>query len=337
MSQEEPQFRDLTDEELRSMFLAAASGNTADANHFFGSFKYVHDLFNGNHSAALNQGLSLLTKCRSIDENAYARIHKGTAYYWLGTAAFLVHDYQTATFFYDAAVSEDLRAGNDPVNNSTPALRFIQIEGEQPHQAARPLVMATQARIEEIIDNYNKRPGRPTNVPDFHILQLRERFLRLAVSQGYEGWRSLATVLISFVLEWDYRSALLDLRVGQGTAEPFFIHLFKGCVLFESLLKANPKDPPPRGRSTLIGILQYLHKHLGLPHDIKIGETDFTTILQELNHADNSIPTAVRFAGKIRNTVGHDLGWVVQFDKTQYHLLFQMVAVSCLHSIACLY
>jgi len=43
-------------------------------------------------------------------------------------------------------------------------------------------------------------------------------------------------------IEWDYRSTLIELRPGDGTAEPFFIHLFRGCVLFESLLKANPKD-----------------------------------------------------------------------------------------------
>src|SRR5262249_23315613 len=42
----------------------------------------------------------------------------------------------------------------------------------------------------------------------------------------------------------DHKSGLIEIRVEQGTAEPFFTHLFKGCVLFESLLKANTKNTP---------------------------------------------------------------------------------------------
>jgi hypothetical protein len=61
-----------------------------------------------NYSAALDQGINLLATCKQIDADAYRRIHKGTPFYWLGTAAFLVHDYQTATFLFDAAVSEDI-------------------------------------------------------------------------------------------------------------------------------------------------------------------------------------------------------------------------------------
>jgi hypothetical protein len=72
-------------------------------------------------------------------------------------------------------------------------------------------------------------------------------------------------------IEWDYRSTLIELRPGDGTAEPFFIHLFKGCVLFESLLKANPKDIPPPTRHTLDRVLQYLHSHLSTPANIDIG------------------------------------------------------------------
>jgi hypothetical protein len=197
--------------------------------------------------------------------------------------------------------------------------------------------MSAQARVEEIIDDYNSRPGRPARTPKLNIDYIRDRFLRLAVSPGQERWRSLATAFISFLLEWDYRNMFLDLRVDEGTSEPFYIHLFKGCVLFESLLKANPEDPPPSDRNVLIRVLQYLYHHLGIPHDIRIGETDFNTVLQEISRADNSIPTAIRFTGRIRNTIGHDLGWVVNIDNNQYHLLFRMVAISCLHALACLY
>jgi len=230
-----------------------------------------------------------------------------------------------------------LRAGADPETNSTPALHFIQIEGEQPNQAARGLVKVAQARVEDVINEYNNIPGRPRDVPDLTIADLRALFLRPAVSPGREGWRSLATAFISFFLEWDYRNTLLDLRVGSGTAEPFFIHLFKGCVLFESLMKANPNHQIPANARTLGQVLQSFHSHLGIPHNIRTGSADFPTILLNLQSADGTVQTAVEFTGRIRNSIGHNLGWEVNLDKIQYHRLFRMVAVSCLHAIACLY
>ncbi len=336
MQENQPQFRNMTDQEFKTMFLQAANGGATDANDFFNSFRYAHEVLQGNYSEALNQGRSLLMQCRSIDEGAYERIHKGTPFYWLGIAAFLVQDHERATFFFDAAVSEDLEIGADPANNPTPALRFIVIE-DDPQFLAHSLIKDVQAKVEEVISNYNGRPGRPSGVADITLIEIREKFLRLAVSPGREGWRSLATAFISFFIEWHDRNELLDLRTSAGTVEPFFLHLFKGCVLFESLLKGNPSQALPQSATNLGSVLQSLHSHLGIPHNIRIGGVDFPTILQDLAGADESIQTAIEFTGKIRNTVGHDLGWVVQIDKHQYHKLFRMVTSSCLHSIACLY
>lgn len=337
MSPDKPEMPEVSDRELTTMLRKAAEEGPQSADHFFGSFGYVRELLKGDFSAALDQGISLLLKCQSLDHGAYVAIHKGTPFYWLGTAAFLLHDHQTATFFYDAAVSEDLRAGADPVMNPTPALHFIQIDGAQPNQAARNLVRMAQARVEDVINEYNSMPGRSTSVPELTIHDLREFFLRPAVSPGLERWRSLATTFISFLLEWDYRSTLLDLRADVGTSEPFFIHLFKGCVLFESLLKTNPNHQVPAGVRSLGQVLQLFHSLLGIPHNISIGNTDFPTILHDLGNADNRIQTAIEFAGRIRNTVGHNLGWGVNLDKNQYSRLVRMVATSCLHAIACLY
>lgn len=130
---------------------------------------------------------------------------------------------------------------------------------------------------------------------------------------------------------------MIELRTGGGTVEPFFIHLFKGCVLFESLLKANPKDTPPSTAPTLGLVLQYLSSRLGIPRNVAIGNTDFPAVLSDLSSADDSITTAVQFAGRVRNTVGHNLGWKVALDKSQYDLVARMIASSCLHAIACLY
>lgn len=108
VGEEQSQWRKLDYKELRSVFLQAAAGEAKDADVFFNQFEYFQRLRERNYSAALDQGINLLATCKQIDADAYRRIHKGTPFYWLGTAAFLVHDYQTATFLFDAAVSEDI-------------------------------------------------------------------------------------------------------------------------------------------------------------------------------------------------------------------------------------
>ncbi len=325
----------ITRDELRNQLMQAVS-DPAAANVFFGQFPYVDDLVSGNYSACFDEGCKLLRLCQQIAPEEYRKIHKGTAFYWLGTAAFLKYDYETAVFFYDAAVSEDLRIGADPVTNSTPSLRFIQIEADQPEQAALLLVEETQRRLEIAIGNYNRLPGRPAAVAPLQLGDVRSCFLRRAVLPGGEGLRTLATAFISFLLEWDYLSALTVLRPSEGTTEPFFIHLFKGCLLFESLLRANPKKPPRAGRS-LGEVLQFLSSELGTPHNINIGGIDFPTILASLPTVGDSVLTAVEYAGKVRNTVGHDLGWKAHLDTSSYDSLATKVASACLHAIACLY
>ena len=166
---------------------------------------------------------------------------------------------------------------------------------------------------------------------------VRDRFLRPAVSPQRKEWRSLATTLISFIIEWDYRARVFGLRVAEGTAEPFYIHLFKGCLLLESLLKANPANPIPPDGKTLGVVLQHLYRNLGIRRNLKIGHTDFPTVLADLNGAHDSIETAIQFTGSIRNTLGHDLGWRVPLTKSQYERLLRMIGVSCLHAISTLY
>jgi hypothetical protein len=126
------------------------------------------------------------------------------------------------------------------------------------------------------------------------------------------------------------------LRPTEGTTEPFFLHLFKGCLLFESLLKANPKKLL-KSAENLGQALQQLSLELGIPHNISIGGADFSTILGSLPGSKSSIPSSVEYAGKIRNTVGHHLGWKASLDSKTYDALATRVACACLHAIACLY
>src|SRR6266567_456507 len=139
-----------TPEKLRQLIL-----NSSD---FFHKYQPYLNSPLETPTKVLNAGITFLRQCHQLERAGYERAHKGTPFYWLGTAAFLAHDYQTAVFFFDAAVSEDVRAGADPARSESPALKFLYIRGDQPEQAALSLVQQTQLTIERAVNDYKSRP-----------------------------------------------------------------------------------------------------------------------------------------------------------------------------------
>jgi len=326
----------ISEEELRDAFVRIDQTREA-GDAFFNRFSFVGDLQARNYSAALHGGLAVLRVCKRTSAEVYERIHKGTPYYWLGVAAFMVHDFETAVYYFDAGVSEDLRAGArpEPDAESTPGLRFLQLQGDQPEQAAQQLVQSTELILRNEIDAYNRLTGRQLGAADLSIQDVRHHFLRVAVSEADHRWRTLATSFISYFLEWQHKEVLMTIGPRLGTNEPFFIHLFKGCVLFESLLKANPVRPP--NERTLGRVLQELHSNLGVRHGIPTSSDDLATLLVQLRAADNSIGVAIELSAKLRNTVGHDFGWGTQLTPESYRELARKVGFACLHALSTLY
>ncbi len=165
---------------------------------------------------------------------------------------------------------------------------------------------------------------------------LRERFLLPSISPGGERLRSCSTTLISFCIEWNFRTILFEVVPNNGSAEPFFLHLLKGCVLFESLLKSNPSFPQGQGTSLEI-LLKRLNDPLFIKNDLRLSFKHPASFLLSLDQADDSIQTAIEFSGKVRNALGHNLGWVNLLEKTRYDQLFRLINSACFHAINCLY
>ena len=325
----------ILEENVRQAYLAAANGSVIDGNRFFN--KFFVELLNDPWKIT-SRGQELLNACYDTDANAYSRIHKGAVYYYLGLAAFLFQDYEMAAFYIDGAVSEDVHAGANEINNPSLAIRFVQLDSSAPEN--RDFVLDAQARIDAQIQNYIIRP----NAQAFSLNELRNGFLSPSITPIHANWRTLATTFISFCLEWNYRDMLFNLVPDRGTIEPFFLHLFKGCVLFESLLKENsmrPWNPPDPRRNTLGAALIEFHDLLNINPALgtQIGGPDLQTVIADLQGqgVNEGIETAIRFTGRLRNTVGHNLGWKISLTKIEYQRLFQMVTSSCLHAIACLY
>lgn len=186
---------------------------------------------------AVDAALDFLAERKSANAVQYAADHKGSPFYVLGYAAFASHDYPSASLYFDAAVAADLKyhAGN----HDTSALRFMQLltnTGEP--LLARDIIAAMIRRMERLLDDYNIRLG----AEPITLEELRIRFLRKITTTGDAPQRALVTTLLSFAAEWPYRARQIEL-VEAGSREPFFLHILRGCVLFESLLKAAPGTP----------------------------------------------------------------------------------------------
>jgi hypothetical protein len=161
-----------------------------------------------------------------------------------------------------------------------------------------------------------------------------EHFIKYVLSPQNKKYRSIATAFLSFFLESKHRLRMLDLGARQCTVEPFFLHLFKGCLLFESLIKASPRKYRGDTLEKLLGD-KVLKVKLGIDRVMSTSTRQFVNVLKSL--PSTSIVTDMELVAQMRNTLGHSLSWEVDFNRETYNSLVESAASSCLHTIACLY
>jgi hypothetical protein len=108
-------------------------------------------------------------------------------------------------------------------------------------------------------------------------------------------------------------------------------------------LKENKSSDPwipvsPR-ENTLGKVLEKYSSTLGAKKNLgqNISGPDLPTVLSDLPGADNSILTATRFTARLRNTLGHNLGWDIGLTKSEFFRLFLMVISLCIHVVVKLY
>jgi hypothetical protein len=246
----------------------------------------------------------------------------------MGYAAFASHDYCAASLYFDAAVAEDIK--NFPLDDNKPSFKFMRLDDCGQEMLATRIITEIITDADELTADYNKRVGARKITLD----ELRLSFLRPIIFSPEAHKRTLVTAFISFIAEWKYRAKIIDL-IQQGSREPFFMHLFRGCLLFESLLKAQSKKPVTQG--TLGRILQYdLLAELGLIK-VDVKPTDFNKLIRGLTPTMEMNAT-INCAGKARNTLGHNIVWLTaNLDITTYNLLVKNVAAACLHTVSKLY
>jgi hypothetical protein len=301
--------------------------------YFEAGAPYRHFVDDDKPARAVEEALAYLAARRaSVGDQIYRQDHKGTPFYILGYSAFACHDYTSASLYFDAAAEADLRyhAGN----LDTPALRFIQIlHAAHEDLLASEIIAQIEARTQTLLTEYhNRNLHQPISLSD-----LRSRFFERVLRNGPAHpahHRTLLTAFISFVAEWDYRARQFEL-VPEGSREPFFLHLFRGCVLFESLLKSAPGAPQLR---TIGAALIHYRNPLGLRGQIRTGANNgFNDVVAALT-ANMDIDNAIYSCAQTRNTIGHNLVWsTADLNSQTYDWLVRNIGASCLHVVSKLY
>lgn len=236
----------------------------------------------------------LLKRLRIADPQKFASIHKGTPLYFLSWLAFDLHQFEAALHYLDASVDEDKR--KDPTGwLENPGPQFLLLNA--PAQAARRTVEMLAFRVDLELSRFCN---------SYNITFTRADFLsRFAEPMLRAGTGGIVAAFYAFLLDFDDRAVEVQLRSLPvlGSYQPLFVHLFKGGLLLETLLK---QCFPALANRTLGAIFQHqdFRERLGITVQ-PIGEVPITTLC-----ADASATTpesAFLPTGRLRNTMGHNL------------------------------
>jgi hypothetical protein len=323
----------ISSKEISNILDHIPAGDIKASTEFFSRFRFSQMLVEGNYFDVLVKADELYQLCKSVNEKAFIGIHKGGLFYWMGLASYLIHDFTSAIFYIDAAVSEDIKNDN---SNISPAHLFLQLEGEDKRHFGKNLALDAESKVNKLIQQYNSRLVSSSDKANKLTIDDVRNYLLRPLSQSTDpGKRSLATTFITFFIEFDFRYVQFQMRNEQGTNESLYLHLFKGCLLFESLLKNN-KIHPVKGR-TLKPVSKELSGYLNLPKAFNISEDYLKDVYLKDDIHDDSISNAIITTGRLRNTLGHNIGWPDKMSTPIYLKCFEQIAISCLHAISTLY
>ncbi len=264
----------------------------------------------------------------------YEKVHKGSPFYLLAINSFRIEDFERAVFYMDAAINEDIKNHKDIPN--TPAKLFFRLDSEIRDQAAFFIVCKINDSLKSLFDDVKDEGG-----PIYNINLIVKYLLENSINNKPE-LRTIASSFLSFVMEFETRNRHIMLYSDPvGTGEPFFLHLLKGCVIFESLLvnseiakeivsednrKSKKENRSPRSK-TLKFFLEKKMLYQKLNCEAKpegLNPKSFADLMDNIykikNDSDYSLKT-IKIVWGLRNTIGHSISWT-KLNLKEYNLLY---------------
>ena len=262
----------------------------------------------------------LLIELQKADPSKYREIHKGTAFFFLAWTGFEIGNYEKALFYLDAAISEDSRA--KPLEwLELPAAKLLTFKLEKNHPA-KGISDKMHLSLAAQLTKFNNLSGLPVISPEKFIDQFVIPQLHNPSS------RSVITALYTFLLEFrDLHNELFLRSVTGGSAEPFITHLFKGGLIFESLLKFLYPHKDDGKRCKTLGDIVNKNSDFAkdFPLEIKISAESLREIFDGITGEDAK--NAFNTTAQLRNTTGHNLVWAdvedVLGEPERYRTLFE--------------
>lgn len=272
----------------------------------------------------------LLKKLQIINLGKYNKMHKGTAYYFLYWLAFELKLYEKAIFYLDGAVSEDIRKTIEQARKEHLGQRTMKdkdlIKEYKNVWSKNPIILDLCFReggtaipvrqqiftfLKEQIDRFNNL--NVSNVPKVDISKWGENIVIPLLSEDIKN-RSLFSTFYSFLLSYSDNTNYFKLRsVSKGTIEPFLIHLYKGGLLFETLLKylsskynfsfTNQKGVLCEPKT--LGDFSNNSKFADNYSKFETGAKDWDDVYQDVEK--NDIESIFSTVARTRNFTGHDL------------------------------
>jgi len=331
----------VTTEQLLQDFAALDANNNVEADDLFRRFGPGHPILTSNPTIVvihtiqerLLQYEHILHEIYTADPAKYQQIHKGQIYYLAGWLAYTLKDFEKAIFYEDAALSEDIRAVARTANpnswQTSPAADFLLLNTASPGSASITAVADLVRNLDQYITAFNGRTGARLTVELF-----KTNFLASSISNA--SFRSIISGFFVFIMEYSERTYLIRLRsIGGGSIQSFLVHLFSGCLVFESLLKTQ------YGGAT--GTLSTYLNHTTAKSNLEISGTGYPRPLYlrdmprggyTMQSIISLLPTwrtekyiekIIAISYGIRNTAGHDLSWLDPFNEVIYQELYDSI------------
>ncbi|WP_321421711.1 hypothetical protein [uncultured Methanobacterium sp.] len=298
-------------------------GTKVDSFFEYFRIKYIED-FQLNPLDEIKINKELLKRIKNEFKDKFYKIHKGTPYFFIGWNSFLIKSYESAIFYLDAAIAEDKRNHGKQNTLKSGAALFFNLNSKYDEPFQRYNSSTLEDIIKPELDRFNQIGSNQLSIEDF------KNFVEEMI---FEKYTSTITTLYTFILEKESIIEMIQLRsINGGTIEPMVLHLFKGAVIFETLLKKYhfndlSKKYGSKNVNNMGGILQKLEIKSFYNFNLRFcSETSLKNIFKYAKDNDNeSIETAFHSICRIRNTTGHKLTWEENFSVSNYELIFKQI------------
>ena len=262
----------------------------------------------------------LLKRIKDESETQYNNIHKGTPFFFIGWFSFLLKNYNEAIYYIDAAMNEDKKNHPSDVWPTSGAALFFRLHSIYD----KYFNYFTDTTIHDILEKELKNFSQ--EFENFELSEFKEYFIEelLLDEDLSSGDVAIITTFYTFILEKNDILNMINLRgTNGGTIEPMIMHLFKGSLIFESLLKKYH----PSEALTLGQIFREIGSDYGLKYE---GKNCYAGTLEEIfdiidSPSFNKIEKAFYTTCRIRNTTGHNLSWNNVFSCENYEQLYKNV------------